>query len=270
MAINWALSFWLCCKLQDVASPYKYIYKIHICMIIYVYITYLESPQSSGTNVADDLELSWTSKCDFLSESLCWRFVFVSNMFSVFFTMLCLFHSSMIFDQNPIWKWRSSQQFHAFSIYSPLVWNMLVLKWLCSIFRRTAHLGTFDNSMRVELNSGLQHVATPTYRRCGAATELPICETSINFVPNHQAIGIAWYSTSGTVTVSNNVQRLKDLWGFSANRSLQSQRSLFECTLRGNVFIVRLVGGKTILQVQCKWLLELNVQATICRSPISR
>lgn len=113
------------------------------------------------------------------------------------------------------------------SLYSPLVWNMLVLKWLCSIFRRTAHLGTFDNSMRVELNSGLQHVATQTYPRCGATTELPICETSINFLPNHSAIGIAWYSTSGTVTVSNNVRRLKDLWGFSANwSSLQSQRSL--------------------------------------------
>lgn len=156
------------------------------------------------------------------------------------------------------------------SLYSPLVWNMLVLKWLCSIFRRTAHLGTFDNSMRVESNSGLQQVATQTYPRCGTTTELPICETSINFLPNHSAIGIAWYSTSGTVTVSNTIQRLKDLWGFSANRSLQSQRSLFESPLRGNVFIVRLVGGKTILQVPCKWLLELNVQATICRSPISR
>lgn len=187
MAINWALSFWLCCKLQDVASPYTgstYTYMIiydHI--LLYVCITYLESPQSSGTNVVNDLELSWTSQCDFLSKSLCWRFVFVSNMFSVFFTMLlCCVCSILLWSLTRIQS-GSGGAVNNFthSLYSPLVWNMLVLKWLCSIFRRTAHLGTFDNSMRVESNSGLQQVATQTYPRCGTTTELPICETSINF-----------------------------------------------------------------------------------------
>lgn len=168
--------------------------QVYYIMIYYVCICHLffESPQSSRTNVVDDLELSWTSQCDFLSESLCWRFVFVSNLEVAEQSAI-----SRILYTAPLCETCWCLSGFAPSSEGRHIWGHLTILWGwnwiqgCNMLQ---HKPTLD----VEQQHNCQYVKLPTQS-----------------FSDWFSCGFSHLGHSDSL----NVWRLKYLWGFSANRS---------------------------------------------------